>query len=59
MKGENYMTEKEKAILDNISKLLPNVSEEQKEYILGLTDGMAIASYANKEQKKADIQKLA
>ena len=36
------MNEKEKQILENIAKALPAMDEEQKNYLLGLGEGMVI-----------------
>ena len=38
------MSEKEKTILENLSKSLAKATDEQKEYLLGLADGMALMS---------------
>jgi hypothetical protein len=44
------MSEKEKTILENLSKSLSKATDSQKEYLLGLADGMALMS----EEKKPD-----
>lgn len=49
------MTEKEKErqILKNFAVIMPKISRESKEYLLGLGEGMAIATGAQ-EKKEAD-----
>ena len=37
------MSEKEKTILENLGKVLPNLPESKKEYLIGLGDGIAMA----------------
>ena len=49
-KEEQKMSEKEKAILENLSKSLEKATESQKEYLLGLADGMALM--AEKKDKE-------
>jgi hypothetical protein len=36
------MSEKEKEIMETFGKLIPNMSESEKSYLLGLGEGMAI-----------------
>ena len=43
------MSEKEKAIIENLSKSLSRASDSQKEYLLGLADGMALMSEGKKK----------
>ena len=38
------MSEKEKQILETFGELIPKLSESNKNYLLGLGEGMAIAS---------------
>ena len=44
------MSEKEKTILENLSKSLEKATDSQKEYLLGLADGMALM--AEKKDKE-------
>ena len=44
------MSEKEKTILENLSKSLEKATDSQKEYLLGLADGMALM--AEKAEQK-------
>lgn len=44
------MSEKEKQILENIAKALPALDEHQKNYLLGLGEGMVIMK--EKQEKK-------
>lgn len=37
------MSEKERTILENLGKVLPNLPESKKEYLIGLGDGIAMA----------------
>lgn len=46
------MNEKEKQILENIANALPALDEEQKNYLLGLGEGMVIMKN-RQEQKEA------
>lgn len=46
------MSEKEKAILENLSKSLSKASDSQKEYLLGLADGMALMSDGKRKSKR-------
>lgn len=36
------MSEKEKNILENLGKVLPNLPDTKKEYLLGLGEGIAL-----------------
>lgn len=45
------MNEKEKQILENIAKVLPAMDEQQKNYLLGLGEGMVIMK--GKQEQKA------
>lgn len=50
------MLEKEKTILENLGKVIPNLSEAKKEYLLGVGDGIALAKgekTSSKQDKKA------
>ena len=46
------MSEKEKTILENLSKSLSKATDSQKEYLLGLADGMALMSESKKASKR-------
>jgi predicted transcriptional regulator len=46
------MSEKEKTILENLSKSLAKATDEQKEYLLGLADGMALMSDGKRKSKR-------
>lgn len=43
------MSEKEKEVLEKLSKSIPKLSPLQKEYFSGLADGMALAQQMEKE----------
>lgn len=45
------MSEKEKAILENLGKSLAKATDSQKDYLLGLADGMALMT-EDKETKR-------
>lgn len=47
------MSEKEKQILENIAKALPALDEHQKNYLLGLGEGMVIMKDKQEEEQKA------
>lgn len=44
------MQEKEKKILENFALIIPKLSENNKSYLLGLGEGMAMK--VNKEEKE-------
>lgn len=46
------MSEKEKSILENLGKSLANATDSQKNYILGLADGMALATESKELERK-------
>ena len=46
------MSEKEKTILENLSKSLSKATDSQKEYLLGLADGMALMSDSKKKSNR-------
>ena len=48
--GGQDMSDKEKTILENLSKSLEKATDSQKEYLLGLADGMALM--AEKKDKE-------
>ena len=50
------MSEKEKAILENLGKSLANATDSQKNYILGLADGMALATEGKATECKPEAQ---
>ena len=49
------MNEKEKQILENIAKVLPVLDDKQKDYLLGLGEGMVIMKQKAEEEQKAVI----
>ena len=50
------MSEKEKTILEKLSKSFASANETQKEYLLGLADGMALMSEKNRKEEKKEEQ---
>ncbi len=46
------MTEKEKALLYKLSKIISVLNDTEKKYLLGVADGMLIAKNLSKEVKK-------
>ena len=52
------MSEKEKAILENLSKSLAKANDSQKEYLLGLADGMALMVDSKKKRKPKAPKKV-
>ena len=50
------MSEKEKSILENLGKSLANATDSQKNYILGLADGMALATEGREPERTAKEQ---
>ena len=46
------MSEKEKTILENLSKSLSKATDSQKEYLLGLADGMALMADGKKKHNR-------
>ena len=46
------MSEKEKTILENLSKSLAKATDEQKEYLLGLAEGMALMANGKPKSKR-------
>lgn len=46
------MSEKEKKILTTFAKLLPKLPENDKSYLLGLGEGMAIRGERQEEKKE-------
>lgn len=46
------MSEKEKTILENLSKSLSKATDSQKEYLLGLADGMALMAESKKKNRR-------
>lgn len=51
-KKEDIMSDKEKTILENLSKSLTKATDSQKEYLLGLADGMALMAEGEKKSKR-------
>lgn len=49
-KGEMYMLDKDKKILENLTKAIPNMSEFNKGYLFGMGEALA-------EQKKTTERK--
>lgn len=45
------MSDKEKTILENLGKSLSKATDSQKEYLLGLADGMALMAEGKKKRK--------
>lgn len=52
------MSEKEKVILENFSKSLSKATDSQKEYLLGLADGMALMVDSKKKRKPKAPKKV-
>ena len=50
------MSDKEKTILENLSKSLTKATDSQKEYLLGLADGMALMAEGKKKRKRRPKQ---
>ena len=50
------MSDKEKKILENLSKSLTKATDSQKEYLLGLADGMALMAEGKKKRKRRQKQ---
>lgn len=46
------MSEKEKDIIQKISRELPKLDDNKKNYILGVVEGMAIAKESDKGNKE-------
>lgn len=49
------MSEKEKKILETFARVIPEASEEQKNYLLGVGEGMILA---RKNQNKEKMQEV-
>ena len=47
------MSDKEKKIVETFGKVIPKLSENKKEYLLGVADGMAVMA-ERKEQEEAE-----
>ena len=45
------MSEKEKQILTSLSRSIEKATDSQKDYLLGLADGMALMSEGKKSKK--------
>lgn len=45
------MNEKEKRILETFAKVIPEASEEQKNYLLGVGEGMILAGQSRGKEK--------
>lgn len=52
------MSEKEKQILDTFSSVLPKLSDNDKSYLLGLGEGMAIKTERDDRDKKEKEEKV-
>jgi hypothetical protein len=52
IRKEINMSEKEKTILENLGKSLEKATDAQKEYLLGLADGMALMAEGKKPEPK-------
>ena len=46
------MSEKDKVILENLGKSLSKATDSQKEYLLGLADGLALANTKKKSNAR-------
>lgn len=46
------MSEKEKKVLDTFAQIMPKLSENDKSYLLGLGEGMAIRGERQEEKKE-------
>lgn len=46
------MSEKEKTILENLSKSIEKATDSQKDYLLGLADGMALMAEKSESKGK-------
>lgn len=46
------MSDKEKTILENLSKSLSKANESQKEYLVGFADGLALANVGKKKTNR-------
>ena len=53
--GERKVIEKEKQIIENFAVVIPKLSEEDKSYLLGLGEGMAMQ--ISKEEKEKNEKK--
>ena len=53
-KGAVFMSEKEKEIIKKISRTIPKLDQDKKNYILGVAEGMAIARETSKKEKQND-----
>lgn len=51
-KGSDCMTEKEKKILKNFALIIPQLSETDKSYLIGLGEGMALRTGQNQRPVK-------
>lgn len=47
------MSDKEKKIVEAFGKVIPKLSENKKEYLLGVADGMAVMA-ERKEQEETE-----
>ncbi|WP_415967979.1 hypothetical protein [Emergencia timonensis] len=50
--GTTSMNEKEKKIISNFAKILPNISEKDKEYLLGVGEGFKLAKRSKRPTSK-------
>ena len=46
------MSEREKRIITNFAKILPNISEKDKEYLLGVGEGFKLAKRSKRPTRK-------
>lgn len=51
VRGGEQMSEKENKILETMSKMLPDMEEEEKMYLLGQAEGMAFMKRKQKPKK--------
>lgn len=49
MKGDDYMEEQEKKILDTFAKILPTLTEQQREKLLWFGEGLAFKVETDKK----------
>lgn len=52
MQGGIYMSEKEKQILETFGRVIPELSEAKKEFLLGFGEGLAFKAREEKEHAK-------
>ena len=50
------MSSKERTILENLSKSLEKTNDSQKEYLIGFTDGLALANVGKRKSNRKPKQ---